>query len=154
MQGGARRRSGRCAHTWAGPTRHRLRTMGWWLGLAPSTSKLAPDSSLEWAFAWFFDVGSALCFLNCAFCFIFHLYSNVCHAKHVSSNTSGTRLIVNACTKSLFIFSILDSNWRSNLIVSDHQQGQQYQVQHSRKKGNRRAIGRSPYPMSQAESCS
>ena len=42
---------------------------------------------------------STLCFLLCAFClvlFIFHLYLNVCPAKHVFSNTSETMSIVKA----------------------------------------------------------
>jgi hypothetical protein len=33
---------------------------------------------------------------DCAFCLVFHLYSNVCPTNHVFSNTSGTRSIVKA----------------------------------------------------------
>ena len=59
---------------------------------------------------------------DCAFYFVFHLYSNICPAKYDSSNTSGTTLIINACVISLFISPILDLNWRSDLVVKDHQQ--------------------------------
>ena len=68
---------------------------------------------------------SALRLLLCAFClvlFIFHLYSNVCPAKHVFSNTSGTMSIVKTCVKRLFISPVLDYNWQSGLIDSDRQQ--------------------------------
>jgi hypothetical protein len=47
---------------------------------------------------------SALRFLNCAFCLVFHLYSNVCAAKHISSNTSGTRSIVKAYVSKVCLF--------------------------------------------------
>jgi hypothetical protein len=59
---------------------------------------------------------------DCAFCLVFHLYSNVCPTIHVFSNTSGTRSIVYACVISLFISPVLDFNWRSDLIDSDRQQ--------------------------------
>jgi hypothetical protein len=65
---------------------------------------------------------STLCLSICAFCFVFHLYSNVCPAKHISSNTSGTMSKVNACVKSLFISPILDSNWWSDIIIKHRQQ--------------------------------
>ena len=75
---------------------------GW--AWAPSTSVLGPDSSLEWAFAWFFVVEFALRFLDCTFCFVFHLYSNVCPAKHISSNTSGTISILKAYVSKVCLF--------------------------------------------------
>jgi hypothetical protein len=46
----------------------------------------------------------------------------MCPAKYISSNTSGTMSKVNACVKSLFISSVLDFDWRLDLIVNDRQQ--------------------------------
>ena len=47
---------------------------------------------------------SALRFLNCAFCLVFHLYLNVCPTKHVFSNTSGTTSIVYAYVSKVCLF--------------------------------------------------
>ena len=47
---------------------------------------------------------STLRFLNCAFFFVFHLYSNVCPAKHISSNTSGTISILKAYVSKVCLF--------------------------------------------------
>jgi len=80
-----------------------------WCGMTSSVP--SSDSSIAWAFAWFFCAFLLYAFLDCAFCYVFHLYSNVCPAKHVSSNTSRTISKVNAyVSKSLFISPVLDSN--------------------------------------------
>jgi hypothetical protein len=46
----------------------------------------------------------ALRLLICAFCFVFHLYSNICPAKHIYSNTSGTMSKVNAYVSKVCLF--------------------------------------------------
>ena len=70
---------------------------------------------------------SALRFLVCAFCsvlFIFHLYSNVCPAKHVFSNISGTMSIVKVyvskdCLFLLFwtLFGVTPKNFICKLVI-------------------------------------
>ena len=72
---------------------------GWFLGRPRSSPHrcLTQNWPLDGLFHLFLLRISVLCFLLYAFClvlFIFHFYSNVCHAKRVFSNTSGTRSIV------------------------------------------------------------
>ena len=86
--------------------------LGW--AWAPSTSVLGPDSSLEWAFAWFFDVGSALRFLDCAFLPYFPCILCLWLAKHLVSNTCGNMSIVKAYVSKVclfLLFWILIGGW-------------------------------------------
>ena len=85
---------------------------GW--AQAPPTPVFCPGKLCRWAslcisFAHFFITLSALRifalrFLNCAFCLVFHLYSNICPTKHDSSNTSGTMSIVKAYVLKFCLF--------------------------------------------------
>ena len=89
---------------------------GWPCSPPPCSGGLLAGPGLlpQWCSAQFWCVGgllylfllriSALCFLFCVFCFVFHLYSNVCPAKHVSSNTSRTMSIVDAYVSKVCLF--------------------------------------------------
>ena len=93
------------------------------LGLARSPTHCSgglldgPGLIPRWCLDQFWRVGgispfiplciSALCFLNCAFCLVFHFYLNICPAKHDSSNTSGTMSIVKAYVLKVCLFLLI-----------------------------------------------
>ena len=88
-----------CAHTLVGPPRDHVRVVGSCLGLGSSYIGAWPKFSslsgllLIFLFAPFWNTRSALRFLLFAY---FPLDSEMCPAKHVFSNTNGTRSIVYA----------------------------------------------------------
>ena len=107
VRGSPRKMGPKHARRGAGAPRVRSHP-GWltWPPPLPGGLVAGPRPLPRWCSAQVWRVGglfhlfplriSALCFLLCTFCLIFHLYSNMSPAKHVFSNTSGTRSIVYA----------------------------------------------------------
>jgi len=93
-----------CARILVGPPCDRLHVVGSWVGLDHCHVGAQPK----------FFVGVALCLVlwyricitlsRLRILIIFHLYSNICPAKHVFSNTSGTMSIVKAYVSKVCLF--------------------------------------------------
>ena len=94
---------GAAAPCWAFLTTTFARSVPGW-AWTPSTVVFYLGKLCRWASFSFFGIESTLRFRVCAFCYVFHLYSNICPAKHVFSNTSGTRSIVKAYVSKVCLF--------------------------------------------------
>jgi hypothetical protein len=94
--------------TLAGAARHRLAPVGCWLGLDVCHDGILPSLDVWMGLSSYFPLHtSRIRFLLCAFClilFVFHLISKMCPAKHVFSNTSGTRSIAKAYVSKVCLF--------------------------------------------------
>jgi len=97
-----------CGRTLAGPAHHRIAPVDSWLGLdlfyigaRPKFGSWMGLCFIPWCMIYF------TLFALCLFAW-FSTCSNMSPAKHVFSNTSGTRLIVYACVESLLNSPVLD----------------------------------------------
>jgi hypothetical protein len=121
---GPRRAGGSVAAPWAGPLTTAL--LWWAAGWAWDASLVVLGLGLacRWDFSFYpFTHFLLYAFYNCAFCFIFHLYSIYLSCKTL--NLQYMWKYVNSkciCVKSLFISPILYINWRSDLVAKDRQQ--------------------------------
>jgi hypothetical protein len=108
VQRGPKRRRRGCGHSLAGPARHHLALVGYWLGLDACHGGILPSLDVWMGLSSYFPLcTSGIRFLLCAFClilFVFHLIPKMCLAKHVFSNTSGTRSIVKAYVSKVCLF--------------------------------------------------
>jgi hypothetical protein len=116
------------AHPWCGrtravPYRHWLHAMGCWMGLDHPHVGARPRF-VDWMGLCIYF----LCiFLHYAFCFAPFALFSTCIWMCVLQNMFlliQVELCQSICIyiKSLFISPVLHSNWRSDLIISDHQQ--------------------------------
>ena len=113
-----------CAPTLVGPSRDRLHVVGSWVGLDHYHIGARPK----------FFVGVGLCLVlwyriyitlsRLRILIIFHLYSNICPAKHVFSNTSRIMSIVKAYVSKhclfLLFWIIIGSRMLSLLTANKH----------------------------------